>query len=231
MSVMREGSSPGSDPPGEAPSIDMASRLSWARRLGSLGAKIVRGARRELDMDPAKVACGLTSLLPQLSFVSTRTALLRAAGIQIGARSGVLGPVNVTGEGSMRGLISIGDDSFITGPLHIDLGGSVRIGNRVRFGHDVSLLTVDHEIGPPGNRCGAHLTGPIVVEDGAWVASRVTILPGVTVGRGAIVAAGAVVTRDVLPNTLVAGVPAKLVRALDEDAHEPKRRLATLPRD
>jgi maltose O-acetyltransferase len=55
---------------------------------------------------------------------------------------------------------------------------------------------------------------PVSIEDGAWIAARVTILPGVTIGRGTVVAAGAVVTRDVPPNTLAAGVPARVKREL-----------------
>ena len=54
----------------------------------------------------------------------------------------------------------------------------------------------------------------MVIKDGAWLGARCTILPGVTVGEGAIVAAGAVVHRDVAPNTLVAGVPARVVKEL-----------------
>jgi len=54
----------------------------------------------------------------------------------------------------------------------------------------------------------------VSVEDGAWIAARVTVLPGVTIGRGSVVAAGAVVTRDVPPNCLVAGVPARVLREL-----------------
>jgi acetyltransferase-like isoleucine patch superfamily enzyme len=55
---------------------------------------------------------------------------------------------------------------------------------------------------------------PITIEDGVWIASRVTLLPGVTVGTGAVVAAGAVVRRDVPPHTLVGGVPSRVLRDL-----------------
>jgi maltose O-acetyltransferase len=234
ITAMREGSSPGADHLGEdfAGSEDWASGPKWIHRMASLGTRIVRAGRLEFEVDLGKIAGRIISRgLPQFSFVRTRTALLRAAGIRIGAHSLVMGPLNITGEGSVRDLFSVGDDSFITGPLHVDLGGSVHIGNRVRLGHHVLLLTVDHEVGPPEQRCGQRLTGPIVIDDGVWVASRVTILPGVRVGYGAIVAAGAVVTRDVLPNTLVGGVPARLIRALDEDAHESSRRVSQMPRN
>jgi len=129
-----------------------------------------------------------------------------------------MGPLNVTGTGRLAELFSIGDDTFVTGPLHVDLGAAVRIGDRVRLGHHVALLTVDHEIGPAEQRCGDVLMAPVIIGDGVWLASYVTILPGVSVGNGSIVAAGAVVTHDVPPNTLVAGVPARVVRELAEDA-------------
>jgi len=129
-----------------------------------------------------------------------------------------MGPLDLTGTGRLAELFSIGDDTFVTGPLHVDLGAAVRIGDRVRIGHHVALLTVDHEIGPSEQRCGNVLVAPVIIGDGAWLASRVTILPGVSVGNGSIVAAGAVVTHDVPPNTLVAGVPARVVRDLPEDA-------------
>jgi serine acetyltransferase len=126
-----------------------------------------------------------------------------------------MGPIRLTGAGDRGELFSIGTDSIITGPLHVDLGASVHIGNRVYIGHDVTLLTVDHEIGSTKQRCGGHDRLPIIIRDGVWLGSRVTILPGVNVGEGAVVAAGAVVARDVPPDTLVAGVPAEVVRELD----------------
>jgi acetyltransferase-like isoleucine patch superfamily enzyme len=128
-----------------------------------------------------------------------------------------MGPFDVTGLAAPLRLVSIGDDTHITGPLHIDLGGAeVRIGSFVHIGHHVVLLTLDHEIGPARERCGSLLSGPITIDDGAWIGSRVTILPGVVVGKGAVVATGAVVVSDVPPNTLVGGVPAKLLRHLND---------------
>jgi maltose O-acetyltransferase len=153
--------------------------------------------------------------LPQFSFNRTRTLLLRATGVRIGAHSLVMGVVEFTGPGNVRELFSIGEGTILSCPLRVDLGATVRIGDRVQLGHDVALLTISHEIGPSEDRCGSRVAAPITISDGAWIASRVTILPGVSIGQGAVVAAGAVVNRDVAPNTLVAGVPAKLVRHLE----------------
>jgi maltose O-acetyltransferase len=156
----------------------------------------------------------VSSGLPQFAFNRVRTMGLRFVGLRVGARSMVMGPVKVTGHGAVA-LVSIGEGTFITGPLHVDAGAQVRVGNRVHFGHDVLLLTINHEIGSSDERCGSLTSAPIFIGDGVWISSRVTILPGVSVGRGAVIAAGAVVTRDVMPDTMVAGVPAVLVKQLD----------------
>jgi maltose O-acetyltransferase len=188
----------------------------WTDGLGAHGWRIARVAHNELRADPRKVAAlAVSRFLPQFCFNRTRTALLRAAGFRIGSFSGIMGALDVTGPGNVTELLSIGDRTIISGPLHVDLGAPVRIGNGVNLGHDVWLLTIDHEIGSGERRCGPSLAAPVTIEDGAWIGSRVTVLPGISVGRGAVVAAGAVVTRDVRPNTLVAGVPARFVRDLD----------------
>jgi acetyltransferase-like isoleucine patch superfamily enzyme len=114
----------------------------------------------------------------------------------------------------VRELLSIGPGCHITGPLHIDLTAPVTIGARVYMGYEVMLITADHEVDGPEQRCGRRVFRPIHIEDGVWLGSRVVVLPGVRIGHGAVVAAGAVVTRDVVPDTLVGGVPAKLVRDL-----------------
>lgn len=156
----------------------------------------------------------LAEALPSSAFFRARTAMLRAAGVQIGKHSLVQGKLRLTGRGNPCALLSIGDGTLVTGGLHVDLGAPVRIGNNVRIGHDVSLLTINHAVGPHHLRAGLSFFAEITIGDGAWLASRCTVLPGVSIGAGAIVAAGSVVTRDVPPHTLVAGVPARVMREL-----------------
>ena len=165
-----------------------------------------------------KLLAEAAAVFPQQSFNRARTALLKAAGVQMGAQSMIQGPVRITGPGNPCSLLSIGTYTIITGPLHVDLAAPVKIGNCVRIGHDVSLLTVNHAVGAEWLRAGLSEFGGIEIGNGAWLASRVTVLPKVRIGAGAIVAAGAVVTRDVPANTLVAGVPARVLRDLPTDA-------------
>jgi serine acetyltransferase len=202
------------------PSVNAKSRAEAP--LSGEGASESRGnrffdlvAQETVPVRPAIHAVqGFGSLLPQFCFNRLRTNLWRAAKVRIGERSLLMGDVILSGEGDWPSLFSVGYDTFITGPLRINLGGSVHIGNNVNIGHDCLFLTVDHEIGPPWRRAGWSTNRAIVVEDGAWIASRVTILPGVTVGQGAVVAAGAVVASHVAPHTMVGGVPAKVLRKL-----------------
>jgi maltose O-acetyltransferase len=158
---------------------------------------------------------GLTGhLLPQFCFNRVRTALWRAAQIPIGAGSVVMGDMFLSGHGDWPSLFSIGKETYISGPLRINLGGAVRIGNQVNIGHDCMIVAVNHEIGAPWRRAGVSTNLSVVIEDGVWLASRVVVLPGTRIGRGAAVAAGAVVVSDVPPNTLVGGVPARVLREL-----------------
>jgi maltose O-acetyltransferase len=178
--------------------------------------RLARAASDEVSLlYPGPVlAEALSRALPQQTFSHTRTMILRAAGFRIGPGSRILGPIHLTGQNKRVELLTIGADCLITGSLHVDLGGTVHIGDRVHIGHNVTLLTVNHDIGPADERCGGHRCLPIIVGDGAWVGPRVTILAGVTIGAGAVIEAGAVVTRNVRPNTLVGGVPARMMQEL-----------------
>lgn len=158
---------------------------------------------------------GLTRYLPQLRFNRLRTALWRATLVPIGRGSLVMGDIQLSGAGDWSTLFSVGEDTKIHGLLRINLGGAVRIGNRVTIGHNCLLLTVDHLVGPASRRAGRSIHSPIVIHDGVWIASSVVVLPGVTIGHGAVVTAGAVVASDVPPHTLVGGVPAKPLRELE----------------
>lgn len=187
--------------------------------MPSLLSRLLRVAKEDVEpLASRQTLARIAEVLPSSAFARTRTAMLRASGVKIGDRSLIQGKVRVTGHGNPCQLLSIGDFTLVTGGLHVDLGAPVRIGNMVRIGHDVSLLTISHEVGPRHLRAGTSFVGEIVIEDGCWLASRCTVLPGVTIGAGAIVAAGSVVTRAVPAHTLVAGVPARIIRHLDADS-------------
>ena len=116
--------------------------------------------------------------------------------------------------------ITIGKDVFINSGCHFQDQGGIEIGNGCLIGHNVVLATINHDLYPENNRVNHY--APIKLGKSVWVGSNSTILPGVTVGDWAVIAAGAVVTRDVPPLTIVGGVPAKVIRGIDpkEERHE-----------
>jgi maltose O-acetyltransferase len=190
----------------------------------SILSRLWRAAKRDIEPVLSRRALAeLAASLPDSAFATTRTALFKAAGVRIGERSLIQGAMWLTGVGNVCELLTIGEDTLITRRLHADLGAPVRIGSHVRIGHDVSLLTVNHHFGAGDFRAGPRYFGEIHIEDGCWIGSRCTVLPGVVVGRGAVVAAGAVVTRSVPPDSLVAGVPARVIRELPPEAEDEHR--------
>ena len=116
--------------------------------------------------------------------------------------------------------ITIGKNVFINSGCHFQDQGGIEIGDGCLIGHNVVLATINHDLYPENNRINHY--APIKLGKSVWVGSNSTILPGVTVGDWAVVAAGAVVTRDVPPLTIVGGVPAKVIRTIDpkEERHE-----------
>jgi len=102
-------------------------------------------------------------------------------------------------------------DGFYTGQQD---DSQITIGNNVQVGMGTKFITNSHEIGSEEQRAGAGTVSDIIVEDGVWIGANVTILQGVKVGHGSIIAAGSVVTKSIEPNCLYAGVPAKLIRVL-----------------
>ena len=108
-----------------------------------------------------------------------------------------------------RGNLAIGNHSVIDRDCVLDARGGITIGNNVNLAPEVMILTASHD---PDNADFAGIEKPVVVEDYAWIATRALILPGVTIGHHAIVAAGSIVTKDVSPHTIVGGNPARLIR-------------------
>lgn len=115
-----------------------------------------------------------------------------------------------------RGRLQIGHRSWLSPGVivHTHLEAEVVIGDRCDVGPGVEFITGSHLPGSTSRRAGAGTALPIIVGHGCWIGAGSRILGGVTIGDGVIVAAGAVVTHDVPPNVLVAGVPAVIKRAL-----------------
>ena len=110
--------------------------------------------------------------------------------------------------------ISVGEGVFINACCHFQDHGGVTLGDGCQIGHNVVFATLNHEL--PPERRGVTRPAPIVLGKKVWVGSNATILQGVTIGDNAIVAAGAVVTKDVPANTIVGGVPARVIKRIDE---------------
>ena len=109
--------------------------------------------------------------------------------------------------------ISMGENVFVNACCHFQDHGGVTLGDGCQIGHNVVFATLDHGIAPAERR--TTVPAPIVLGRNVWVGSNATILRGVTIGDNAVVAAGAVVAKDVEANTIVGGVPARLLRRID----------------
>jgi acetyltransferase-like isoleucine patch superfamily enzyme len=132
------------------------------------------------------------------------------AAVQLGCYVWFFGPGQVRRDG-----VRIGAYSRINRNCCLDARGPVHIADNVSISPEVMILTASHRIDDPQFRGE---TRPVVIEDHVYVGSRAIIMPGVTLGRGSVVAAGAVVARDVAPLTIVAGVPARPVGLRPDEA-------------
>jgi acetyltransferase-like isoleucine patch superfamily enzyme len=134
----------------------------------------------------------------------------RGAGIHLGCHLWFYGPGQVRRDG-----FTLGRHSRVNRDCRLDVRGSLHIGENVSISPEVTVLTASHGVDDP--LFGVVLR-QVVIEDHVWIGTRAMVMPGVTLGRGSVVAAGAVVTRSVPPLTVVAGVPAKPVAERDDAA-------------
>lgn len=110
------------------------------------------------------------------------------------------------------GSLSVGDGTFINQGCTIVARERIQIGSGVLIGDSVAVYDTTHHALEPARPAR---TEPVVIEDHVWLARGVIVMPGVTIGRHSVVAAGSVVTRSVGEATLVGGVPAQVIRALE----------------
>ena len=112
--------------------------------------------------------------------------------------------------------ISFGKNVFVNSCCHFQDQGGIKIGDGVFIGHNVVFATATHDLNPRMNR--KLFYKPIEIKNNVWIGSNATILQGVTIGEWSVIAAGAVVTKNVEPFTVVGGIPAKFIKKVDFDA-------------
>lgn len=137
-------------------------------------------------------------------------------------------------------LGSMGKDVWIAKTFNCDNGKNIHIGNNFTGNYNITMLdireiyigdnvmigpntlitTVNHPMTPMGRRQHLGIATPVTIGNDVWIGGNVTILPGVKIGNNVIVAAGAVVTKDIPDNTLVGGVPARKIKDLENDVNE-----------
>lgn len=172
-------------------------------------------------------------VLAELLAGRTRALMLRMRGMHIGAKTSVAGRVRVTrpwcislgGRSGIeqnvylkivddRARVEIGDHVFIGNGCEIDAAHSITIGAHTLLAPGVFITDHTHNAkrGTPLDQQGTR-SAKVVIGSDVWLGTRSVVLHGVTIGDGAIIGAGAVVNRDVAPNAVVAGVPARVIGA------------------
>ena len=160
--------------------------------------------------DPMVIDYLLNTFVNKVPVADIRMDLYRRAGIKVDATSNIMMHVWVLQARD----ITIGPNCIIGPFTTLDGRGGLIIGRNVNVAGEVLTIGGHHVV---DSETAEGILGKIVIEDNAWVAMRATILPGITVGEGAYVAAAALVNRDVEPYTLVGGVPAKKIRDRSRD--------------
>ena len=137
-----------------------------------------------------------------------RWAILRGCGLDVMAW-------NISPRCFFGGVdVKIGRGTYVNRGCVFDALAPIEIGDNCALGIEVMLLTSFHDLGGTGRRAGALRSAPVSLGNGCWLGSRAVVLPGVRIGDGVVIAAGAVVTRDCAADGVYAGVPARRVRSL-----------------
>ena len=143
-------------------------------------------------------------------FEKKRKILIKL-GHKVGEGTRIVGPVICTGH------LNIGQNCWIGKNFTVNGNGNVTIGDNCDIGPEVTFQTGGHKIGDTTRRAGEGLIFSQTVGSGTWIGGRSTVLGATTVGQGCIIAGCACVIQDVPDNTLVGGVPAKIIRRLEND--------------
>jgi acetyltransferase-like isoleucine patch superfamily enzyme len=151
-------------------------------------------------------------LFPETRLFELKRKLLNFAGANIEKKTRICSSFKLSGTGTFN----VGSETWIGHEVLIVASSAVFIGSNVDVAPCVFIGTGTHEIDPSGARiAGKGKSEEIRIGNGAWIGARSTILPGVTIGEMAIVGAGSLVLSDVPSRSIVAGVPAKIIKKVD----------------
>jgi carbonic anhydrase/acetyltransferase-like protein (isoleucine patch superfamily) len=188
----------------------------------SPGSRVIIGNGSRIHSE-ANIHAGKDTMicLGEKCAVLTHSVLRNGKGVEIGNGSSVSSYCNIfPREPGYDGKFIMGQGSNIGDNTIIDTSDDVIIGDQVALGPFDIVYTHDHNYHSDTFAAwkGGVQTGKVIIEDGAWIGARVILLPGITVGRRAIVAAGSVVTKDVIAGDIVGGIPAKsLIKKKEND--------------
>lgn len=215
------GASGGTGTP-SASALNSAERGAESTRASSaITSRVVTIGRELKTLWPAGLFSTLllacANAIPMWMLPRTRLVLLRAAGVGITNGSRCQGRVFIVGPGGAASRLTVGAGTIIAQDVTFALDAPITIGRNVCIGPYSRLFTATHPTGTHARRMDLRVAGhEVVVEDGVWIGMSALILPGVRLGAGCIVGAGAVVTSNVPPDVLVAGIPAKVIRSLPD---------------
>lgn len=152
----------------------------------------------------------INNFLNGTRFFGLKRKLLNSCGIHIGKNTKIVGPFKV----SNCSEISIGKNCWIGADFTVFGDGKAEIGNNCDFAPEVALLTGSHEMGNEERRAGKGILFKIKIGDGCWFGARSSVVGNIEVADMAVVGTGALVNKNVMGNTIVAGVPAKVIKEL-----------------
>ena len=161
---------------------------------------------------------GLVSYIP-LRFV--RNSILRMLGMKID-KAILYGMFHIRKPSK----ININEGTVIGHSVTLDGRNGITIGKNVNFSSEVMIWTMQHDYNDPDFGASG---GPVVIHDYVWISARVIVLPNVTIGKGAVVAAGAVVTKNVEAYTIVGGIPATKIGERNKNLHYNPSKMGGLP--
>lgn len=141
------------------------------------------------------------------TFVELHDVIKKKLGISLPDSSNIVQPFHI----DIAAGLSVGENVFINYNCSMMAAGRIIIEDNVQIGPNAMIVTTNHDF----NHREVVLHAPVTIKKNAWIGGRSLILPGVTIGENAVVAGGAVVTKDVEPNTIVGGNPAKVIKRLN----------------